>query len=403
MTKRTPRINVFLDSGAYSAWTHKKVIPVKDYIKFVKATKSLLGTYVNLDVIPGTIDKIRTKEETEASAKLSYKNLQTMKDAGLRPLPVFHQGEPYSWLEKMIADGETYIGISTAKNQPNYVQERWLDEFFTLVTDRKGLPLVKVHGFGSAHVDLLRRHPYYSVDSAGWQIAAAYGKMYVPPYINDKPDYLASPVLVTMSNNFQTSPYSQERQLNNVFFGPNQRHVVRRFLEEEVGINIGMARHSNLARIRALAVYYQRVGEAIKNIVFKERGSSFRQDDKDNIRRQLANRSPIKKFGHLEFVFSTSYDVDLCKSLLQAGANHHLLSYFEIKNRPEILEAYAMEGKVLNRGPRTGRKSDWTDRRYVSFRGHALAKRVLKAKKEATDETRRPHIKTRDGKAGSGC
>jgi hypothetical protein len=55
-----------------------------------------------------------------------------MKDAGLKPLPVFHHGEHFSWLERMLADGESYIGISTAKNLPDLVQRRWLDDSLIL-------------------------------------------------------------------------------------------------------------------------------------------------------------------------------------------------------------------------------------------------------------------------------
>jgi hypothetical protein len=410
--KPKQKIKVFLDSGAYSAWTSKKTINLKDYISFIKDCEPFLDTYVNLDVIPGTIDRMRTMEDVKASAAASYRNLQIMKDAGLRPLPVFHQQEHYSWLEKMLKDGEKYIGISSAKNQTNLVQERWLDEFFTIVCNKEGWPLVKVHGFGSAHVDMLKRHPYYSVDSAGWRIAAAYGKMYVPQYINNKPDYLRPPVLVTISGNFQTSKHSQSRQLSNpAFFGPSTQEVVRRFLEEEVGVNIGLARYSNQIRYRALAVYYQRVSEALTSVRHTHPRGSFGSGE-SSVRSALARRGPIN-MDHVQFIFSTGYDHDNCQALLEADAYHHLLSFWEFRTRPakadkrsrvprrELMRAYVFEGKVAQR-PSRPMEADWTNQRYVMYRGRSLAQRILKAKKETTDVvTRRPHIKPRDGKAGS--
>lgn len=363
-----------LDSGAYSAWTHNKSIDVNEYIQFVKACKDHLWLYVNLDVIPGTIARMRTSDDTAKAAKKSYENLQRMKDAGLKPLPVFHQGEDWSWLEKMISDGEQYIGISTAKNQPNSVQERWLDKFFTAITDRQGRPLIKVHGFGSAHVSLLKRHPYFSVDSAGWRIAAAYGKMYVPRYHEGRPDYLANPFLVTMSGNFQLSTHSQSRQLEGL--GPTESEAVKRFLEEECKCNVGMARYSDRVRYRALAIYYQRVSEAIKDIRFKSPVHSVIREELPSI----TGRKPVK-FPHLSFVYSTAYDLDCCVALMEAKADLHLLSYWELKNRPEVLETYS-QGEVVSARPPVGIKTDWNNRRYIAHRGRSLARRILDVEAE---------------------
>ena len=269
MTQPEPGIRLFLDSGAFTAWDKGETIKIEDYIKFVHDVKDYCWAYANLDVIPGSPKRVRTVADTKVSAEQSYRNLQIMKDAGLRPLPVFHHMESYSWLEKMLKDGEDYIGISTAKNMPNQVQNRWLDEFFSLVTDSKGRPLIKVHGLGVAHVELLRRYPFFSVDSAAWTIAGGHGKIYVPPYENGKPNYLGKPELMTVSGVFNKSRYAQRRQVANL--GPNATGTVRRFLEEEVGVTIDMARDLYKVRWQALAFYYQRVGEAIRNVRFRHR------------------------------------------------------------------------------------------------------------------------------------
>jgi hypothetical protein len=134
MSRPEPRIRLFLDSGAFSDWGKGETIKIEDYIKFVHDVKDYCWAYANLDVIPGSPKGVRTVEQVQRSAEQSYRNLQIMKDAGLSPLPVFHHMESYSWLEKMIKDGEDYIGISTAKNMVNLVQNRWLDEFFSVVT-----------------------------------------------------------------------------------------------------------------------------------------------------------------------------------------------------------------------------------------------------------------------------
>lgn len=372
------RVNIMLDSGAYSAWSHSKTIDVRDYIKFVKQVKQHIWRYVNLDVIPGSIDRVRTREEVEASAAKSYQNLERMRDAGLRPLPVFHQGESFSWLEKMIADGEKYIGISTAKNQPNPVQERWLDQFFTAITDSRGRPIIKVHGFGSAHVSLLKRLPWHSVDSAGWTIAAAYGKMYVPRYIDGRPDYIQDPLLVTISGNFQNTTHSQFRQFEN--YGPLQQAAVRQFLEEEVGCDVGQARHDTFWRYRALAVYYVRVCECIKDVRFRHPKPDFVQ--------QL-NRIPGRavNIDDLNFVFSTAYDKKQFEVLRAAGAKYDLLSYYVLKNRPEAIEQY-LNGQFKERPAVSLKRAEqkFSNRRYRDARARALIARVAEAARETAAE-----------------
>src|SRR5262245_32562654 len=95
-------IRLFLDSGAFSAWKQRQTIDVRNYIKFVREAEPWIAIYANLYVIPGRPDRVRTTADAEASATQSYRNLQIMKDAGLKPLPVFHQGERFHWLEKML-------------------------------------------------------------------------------------------------------------------------------------------------------------------------------------------------------------------------------------------------------------------------------------------------------------
>jgi hypothetical protein len=338
-------VRLFLDSGAYSAWGQGHIIDVREYIKFVREAEPWITTYANLDVIPGGSDRVRTTADAEASAAQSYRNLQIMKDAGLKPLPVFHHGERFHWLEQMLKDGENYIGVSTAKNLLDIVQRRWLGDFFREVTDQQGRPLIRVHGFGAAHVRLLRRYPFYSVDSAGWLQAGAYGKIYVPPYRDGKPDCLGDPEMITVSGRALRSRYAQARAFETL----NARglgHVVRRFLEQEVGINLGMARYSPAQRHSALATYYLRMSTAIKD---------------------------------LTFYFSSTYDADPCQILLATGARHHLLSYWELRKRkPGVLMDYVMYGKVgdgIKR--RQPLEIDWSSRSYLERRGLALAKRML--------------------------
>src|ERR1700677_2471910 len=106
-------LSIALDSGAFSSWRRGIDLPLKDYTAYCKANKEHAAMYVNMDCIPGENGLMdHSQSSIEKSAAKSYENLQIMKAAGLRPVPVFHQGETFNWLDKMLEDGETYIGIS---------------------------------------------------------------------------------------------------------------------------------------------------------------------------------------------------------------------------------------------------------------------------------------------------
>ena len=117
------------------------------------------------------------------------------------------------------------------------------------------------------------------MDSAGWAVAGGHGKIYVPPYRDAKPDWLGDPELITMSGRPLRSRYAKDRTIE-LLNARGLGEVVRRFLAEEVGINLGMARYSHQARWSALATYYLKMSAAI---------------------------------GDLTFYFSSAYDADPCQ------------------------------------------------------------------------------------------
>ena len=77
--------SLFLDSGAYSAWTSGKELLVEDYIEYIKEHKDYIDVYANLDVI--------------GSAEGTWENQRKMEAAGSSPLPVYHVNEPLKYLD----------------------------------------------------------------------------------------------------------------------------------------------------------------------------------------------------------------------------------------------------------------------------------------------------------------
>ena len=103
---RNKKVELMLDSGAFSAWNQGVSISLKDYIDFCLENIEVIDFIVNLDVIPGKGPFIKvTKKDIENSAYEGWKNYETMLDAGIpkeKLIHVFHQGESMDWLERMV-------------------------------------------------------------------------------------------------------------------------------------------------------------------------------------------------------------------------------------------------------------------------------------------------------------
>jgi hypothetical protein len=183
---------VLLDSGAFSAWTKGRVISIRDYIAFLKTHAGLVSRYVALDSIAGSDGEREYREDMiELATEQSYRNHQIMREAGLQPLPVFHQGERFAWLARYVRDGETYLCLAPNKRIP-YTRSRiisWLDDCFSLLNDGRDKPPVKVHGLGVTALDLIWRYKWTSVDSSTWLTQSKVGQLVVPIFVDGKPDY----------------------------------------------------------------------------------------------------------------------------------------------------------------------------------------------------------------------
>ena len=172
---------IFLDSGAYSAWAKKTEIDIQQYIQFIKDNEKYIDHYANLDVIGDPVATLN--------------NQKLMESQGLKPLPCFHHGEDWSYLQNYI-DNYEYIAIGGMAVGFTTEQRR---DFLDMVWDRicdtpDRMPKCKVHGFGVTAFDILLRYPWWSVDSTSWVMTSRFGDIYVPrksfgKYIYDKPPW----------------------------------------------------------------------------------------------------------------------------------------------------------------------------------------------------------------------
>ncbi len=178
--------NLILDSGAFSAWTKKKPVDIDEYAKFCLEHLDDVEYIVNLDVIPGepgaiSEDQLSAKQINKA-AENGWDNYQKLMGLGIprdKLIPVFHQGEDFTWLQVM-RHASNYVGLSPANDRTTNEKMEWLDKCMTFVCDTKGTPHVKFHGFGVTSVRILLEYPWYSVDSASWVMFSRYGTILVP-------------------------------------------------------------------------------------------------------------------------------------------------------------------------------------------------------------------------------
>lgn len=169
---RRDNTRVFLDSGAFSAFTQGVEIDIRGYCEYIKRNRDILlvdNGVVVASVLDGIGDPVKT-----------WQNQKRMEDAGAPPLPCFHYGEPEEALEYYIANYD-YITIGGMVPIAKPQLRVWLDRIWSkYLTDANGLPRLRVHGFGLTRVDLMQRYPWYSVDSSSWVQNANNGGIYIP-------------------------------------------------------------------------------------------------------------------------------------------------------------------------------------------------------------------------------
>ena len=372
VTPDKPLVSLFMDSGVFGAWARKTTLDIKRYIDFIRRNEHLLRCYATMDVIPGTFGAPRTLTQVEQSASQSYKNHLVLKEAGLTPIPIFHQGESFKWLDKMLEANEPYIGVSTAKDLSKDQHRAWLDRVFNILTDSKGRPYVKTHGFGITAIDILMRYPWWTSDSTTWALAAGYGLIYVPSYLHGKPDYSRPPTRVIMSGRTQKAWSSLNRQFDHL--GPDVQEVVVDYLKHVGHLSVEEVRYDANARRRAMLCYFEEFVKAYNIKPFPHRkGPSLLTQVGD---------TKIKLWDHMTILYATSPQKQrkFNKLLTDVNANTRLVSYFDLVNvEPEtadsILHSYVMNGIDNLEYDHKDPTAIW-DEYYVTYRRLSLKKRL---------------------------
>ncbi len=187
------------------------------YIAFILEHLDDLECYANFDVI-------NNPEETWA-------NQQTMEEAGLKPIPVFHLGSDIKWLKMYLDKGYDYLAMGGMVPNPPNILIPALDKIWgEYLTNDDGMPKIKVHGFAVTSVQLVHRYPWYSVDSTSWVKFGRYGVICVPRIVSGKYDYTSNSWNVAVS---PRSPSQKEIGKHFTTYAPAEQKIILDYIHSK--------------------------------------------------------------------------------------------------------------------------------------------------------------------------
>lgn len=179
---------LFIDSGAYSAWTKGKVIDVEEYIDFLNKNSQYIYIFAGVDVIPGVKEKFPTEEEVNIAAEATWKNYLYMREKIKEKdklLYTFHVGEPFEYLERAICwsdefgDKIKYIAFGGLVGKSSKLRLSFINKAFSIIKNSTN-PNIQIHGFGLTSLSLLEQFSFTSADSTSWIMTAINGGVLTP-------------------------------------------------------------------------------------------------------------------------------------------------------------------------------------------------------------------------------
>lgn len=346
-------VDLLLDSGAFSAWRQRTKIRVEDYIEFCHRYPGIFQEIVNLDVIPGGgFGKMPSAAEVDQSASEGWRNMETMRKYGIKPMHVFHMGESFSWLKRMLDEGLDYIGISPANDRTSRQKIKWLDEVFGFLCGDKGYPQVRTHGFGVTSLPILFRYPWFSADSVSWILFGAYGQILIPkPKPEGGYDYTKSPYVIHVSNRGKDDKFRRpagavalDLDSNIDHMGTMMREYIQGYLDHE-GFNLQEARDTHMGRLKVNCRFYKRIAEQTKPQPFFQKRTLL--DSKPSPYGQVT--CPFEK---LKLVFTTTGADEDSGLMNQEGIRDRLISYYHIRDDTVVDLPYYVETGICRPGPK---------------------------------------------------
>jgi hypothetical protein len=136
---------VMADSGAFSAWKAGLEIDINEYAQWLQEAKP--NIYFNLDVVG----------EPVATAN----NQAWLEKKGLSPIPVFHYGEGFGILAKMVLK-YPLVGLGGTVGLRRSLKYTWFSAIFS------AFPEGRFHALGLTEREMLASFPFITADSTWW-------------------------------------------------------------------------------------------------------------------------------------------------------------------------------------------------------------------------------------------
>lgn len=165
---------VFIDCGAYTAFTRGVTINIDDYISYINEIIEYIDIFASLDIINGS--GIKDSDEK------TYQNYLYLKSRVLdkhKLLPTYHQGDRIEYLYRYLEDKDIdYIALGGLVGSAKESLDSFFQRCYKVIQEVR--PKIKVHAFGMTSRPMLESYPFYSADSTAWIMTCANGGIMSP-------------------------------------------------------------------------------------------------------------------------------------------------------------------------------------------------------------------------------
>jgi len=227
--------SMFLDSGVFSllnksqAAQNDEFFDTDEFYLYMDEYSRFVGKYGHMFDVIANVDVIGNPKLTYRNQKYLEKRLKKK-----TPLPVVHFGTDTKWVQKYMDEGYKYLALGgLAKVAVTLPQDhilKWIDNVFEVICDnKKRIPKIKVHGFGVTSFRIMRRYPWYSVDSTSWTLTAGFGSILVPMQKNGVFDYSRDPLLVKVTTDTKRTKAGASTDYLNL--SPSGKRLVHEWLD----------------------------------------------------------------------------------------------------------------------------------------------------------------------------
>lgn len=202
------------------------------YAKYIKEIQALPG---GDKVLFANVDAISNPKKT-LEIQRYFEN-----EHGVQPVPIVHYGTPMSYVDKYLKPEYDLLGVGgLGQGVSRHEYLGWGNIFFGHICPKSNRyePMIKTHGFAMTSHELMRKWPWWSVDSATWVKLSAYGWLYLPRWSAKGQRWMFEkpPLMINFS---ERSP--QKKKLTKHFDGrmiPNIKETAERWLAR-IGMTLG--------------------------------------------------------------------------------------------------------------------------------------------------------------------